>query len=252
MISEENTFLYDGSFYGLMSTIYTLTKKRIMPIAIVAEKEYQENLFESGIYIKTEQADAQKVIDAVKRDLAPTSYRHVLYTFLSDTPEAPLTIYQYLLFGWKARHDIDNYITEDAVAKVHSLSAKVSKEAHRMLQFVRFAETQNKLFYSAIETDHNVLPIIAPYFAERNATVQWIIHDTTRNSAILFKDEEWQIVDFTLNKAIPYHKDEQEYQEMWCSYFKTIAIKERKNLKLQRQFAPKRYWKHLVEQLGGE
>ena len=37
------------------------------------------------------------------------------------------------------------------------------------------------------------------------------------------------------------------YQKLWCSYFKHINIEERKNLKLQRQFMPKRFWRYLPE-----
>jgi probable DNA metabolism protein len=37
------------------------------------------------------------------------------------------------------------------------------------------------------------------------------------------------------------------YQALWKSYFKNIAIGERKNPRLQRQFIPRRYWKNLVE-----
>ncbi len=40
------------------------------------------------------------------------------------------------------------------------------------------------------------------------------------------------------------------YQKLWRSYFKHINIEERKNLKLQRQFMPKRFWRYLPEKQG--
>ena len=42
-------------------------------------------------------------------------------------------------------------------------------------------------------------------------------------------------------------EDEKLYQELWKGYFKAMTIKERINLKLQRQHLPKRYWKYLTE-----
>jgi len=36
-------------------------------------------------------------------------------------------------------------------------------------------------------------------------------------------------------------------QMLWKKYFKSMAIEERKNLKLQQQNMPKKYWKYLVE-----
>ena len=40
---------------------------------------------------------------------------------------------------------------------------------------------------------------------------------------------------------------EKEYQQLWKTFFQTIAIEERKNPRLQMQFMPKKYWKDLVE-----
>jgi probable DNA metabolism protein len=42
-------------------------------------------------------------------------------------------------------------------------------------------------------------------------------------------------------------EDEKLFQEMWKTYFKSIAIKERINPKLHKQNMPVRYWKHLTE-----
>ena len=42
-------------------------------------------------------------------------------------------------------------------------------------------------------------------------------------------------------------EDEQLFQQLWRTYFKTIAIKERINPKLHRQNLPVRFWKYLTE-----
>ena len=36
-------------------------------------------------------------------------------------------------------------------------------------------------------------------------------------------------------------------EELWKSFFKTIAIKERVNKKCQQNFMPKKYWKNILE-----
>ncbi|HBK40409.1 MAG TPA: DNA metabolism protein, partial [Porphyromonadaceae bacterium] len=41
--------------------------------------------------------------------------------------------------------------------------------------------------------------------------------------------------------------DETFFQQMWKEYFKSTTIKERINLKLQRQHMPRRYWRYLTE-----
>ena len=44
-----------------------------------------------------------------------------------------------------------------------------------------------------------------------------------------------------------FSENERKYQELWTAFFKTIAIKERSNSRLQMQYMPKKYWQDLIE-----
>jgi hypothetical protein len=46
-------------------------------------------------------------------------------------------------------------------------------------------------------------------------------------------------------------EDEAAYQTLWQTYFRNIAVRERRNPPLQRQCMPTRHWKYLVEVPGG-
>lgn len=46
-------------------------------------------------------------------------------------------------------------------------------------------------------------------------------------------------------KLLKEHDD--EYCELWKTYFKSTTINERRNLKLQARMMPRRYWKHIFE-----
>ena len=41
--------------------------------------------------------------------------------------------------------------------------------------------------------------------------------------------------------------EEEFIEDLWKTFFKTVAIKERENLKCQRNFMPKRYWENMIE-----
>jgi probable DNA metabolism protein len=43
------------------------------------------------------------------------------------------------------------------------------------------------------------------------------------------------------------HLEDEKWQDIWRTYIKKIAITERKNLVVQRNFMPKRFWKYLTE-----
>ena len=40
------------------------------------------------------------------------------------------------------------------------------------------------------------------------------------------------------------------YQQLWCTYFDSVNITARKNMKLYIQHMPKRYWRYLTEKKG--
>jgi probable DNA metabolism protein len=42
-------------------------------------------------------------------------------------------------------------------------------------------------------------------------------------------------------------EDEDLFQKMWKSYYKSMTIKERINPKLHRQNMPRRFWRYLTE-----
>ncbi|MEN6391847.1 MAG: DUF4130 domain-containing protein, partial [Syntrophomonas sp.] len=68
-----------------------------------------------------------------------------------------------------------------------------------------------------------------------------------RDLAVVFNRREWVSTGFTLQQKLELEEDEQYYQRLWKQYYESIAIISRKNPRLQKQFMPERYWKHLVE-----
>ena len=81
-----------------------------------------------------------------------------------------------------------------------------------------------------------------------------------RNESFLIKDKKRNIYALKDGKKIYYLNDkdieklninlsdnEKDIEQLWKTFFKTIAIKERKNKKAQMNFMPKRYWKDMIE-----
>ncbi|NLO99491.1 MAG: DUF4130 domain-containing protein, partial [Clostridiaceae bacterium] len=132
------------------------------------------------------------------------------------------------------------------VLRVHDLAYKVSGEVHRFLGILRFKKLNSGLYYSKIEPDNNITMLIAEHFKERLSDQPWIIHDAKRNVFALYDTNQ---VIFTKEDISVYTDNgaDETFEELWKSYFKAIAIENRKNPKLQKQFLPRRYWKNLTE-----
>ena len=50
-----------------------------------------------------------------------------------------------------------------------------------------------------------------------------------------------------LAKNLTYSEKEENFRKLWRGYYEHMAIQERLNPDLQRNFLPKKYWAYLVE-----
>lgn len=242
-------YIYDGSFEGMLTAVYEAYYRPEKPEKILRQDSIQQSIFASCISIITDEEKAEKVYFSIKEKISPMALRNVFYAFLSEE-DAATRIYQYLRLGWRVGKRIDDYHAEDRVLRLHQLSQKVSREVHRMLGLLRFQKIEGDIYYAEIEPDHNITALLAPHFARRMADQNWIIHDVKRDIAALYNKERWIMTEGQLQGEFALDEEEIQYQDLWKKYFKTIAIKSRKNPRLQKAFMPKRYWKHLVELKG--
>lgn len=152
------------------------------------------------------------------------------------------------------RYDLSDY-GDPIELRLHQLKKSVFREKHRMEAFIRFHKTKDDLYYANCEPDFNVLPLIAGHFKDRYADQRWLIYDLKRNYGIYYDLNECLEVnleaatriDNSTNHTELLTQDEPEYQSMWNSYFKSVNIASRTNMRLHLQHVPRRYWKYLSE-----
>ncbi|MTI80383.1 MAG: DNA metabolism protein [Firmicutes bacterium] len=240
-------YVYDGSFQGLLTAIYEAYYRETKPDDIVKADNPSANLFAELIDIKTDDNKADKVYQAAKGKISTWALRHVFYAYLSELDGVGNLIYRYLQLGFKVGKDIDRYLTDDRVLRIHQISRKVGAERHRLLGLIRFSKLNNGVYYASIEPDYNIVGLVAPHFAKRLSDQNWVIHDLKRGLAALYNQKEWVVSKLDSDKNFILSEEEQEYQNMWQGYFESVSIKERANPRQQRQFMPARYWKHLTE-----
>lgn len=240
-------YIYDGSFFGLLTAIHEIYYRKEQPDGIILGQSSEIQLFVDHYEVVTDEVKAQKVYDSIYSKISYQALKNTYYSYLSEHPESGIWIYEYLKLGWKIGPKIDLNLTDERVHRIHGLCKKVGLERHRMLGLVRFQLLKFNIYYAAIEPDHNIVELIAPHFAKRMADQNWLIHDIKRNMAAVYNQKEWFLTDFTLENKLELEENELFYQNLWKQYFKNIAISNRKNLKVQRAFMPQRYWKHLVE-----
>ena len=243
----ESIYITDGSLEGLLTAIHDMYYSGDNVFDILREPPLQLNFSVPRKNIETDIHKAAKVYDAVIRKISERAAEEITLTWLSELPYCGRHIARYVRLGFEKGYKVDYLISNSTVLPVHQAASKVRREKHRLLGLCRFSKTAQGCYLCEITPDHNILPLIAPHFAERMNDVKWIIHDKSRNLSAVYDAHDWYITPSRLPEQIRYSKDEYEYQKNWKAYFDTVAIEGRINPKLQRQFIPIRYRKNITE-----
>lgn len=125
---------------------------------------------------------------------------------------------------------------------------RVQHEIHRMTGLLRFTPDESGVYIAYCAPDYFILPELAEHFTARFGDTPWKIIDEKRGLCLSRQSGEKVKLERTNDCA---EKIPDNWEELWRHYHKTINNESRKNIALQRQFMPERYWKYLPE-LGGE
>ncbi|OGK07667.1 MAG: hypothetical protein A2W80_09920 [Candidatus Riflebacteria bacterium GWC2_50_8] len=249
-----NILRYDGSFYGLISVLAPYLKRQQLPDGIERDNSRQPLLFaadedqsEKAVTVQQGNYDPEVFrLSGVSRE----TWQNAWHAFLSEAPGIELAIARYLLLALEKRGVVESHMTDERVQRIHRLAHKVVFERHRFMGLLRFRAIGVNLYYASINSDNFILPILAPFFVERFADQQWIIHDRKRELAAIYDMRAWTIIERAAADLPAASPEEDATQGLWQCFFDSIAVRERLNLALQQKFIPKKYWQDLVETPG--
>ena len=136
---------------------------------------------------------------------------------------------------------------DDDTRIVHEAAYKAGHEIHRIMGLLRFSPDEAGTFIAYCEPDHFIIPALAEYFTARFAETAWLIIDKKRKLFLSRKPGETARLALSPPDFVRQAENQDEWEELWKHYHKTINNESRNNAGLQRQLMPKRYWKYLPE-----
>ncbi len=258
---NNTVYVYDGTFDGFLTTVFDIYATKREPVQIVCERRWQPNFFDIATHVVTSMEKSERVWKSVVERSNVKVSRMLFLAYASELPDIEMNLFRYLekFFADTTGHFYKNLL-DDHSFSLYQAARKVRGEVHRFYGFVRFQETTDGLFFSVIDPDHNILPLLGPHFANRYSGQPWVIYDSKRDKGIYYNCKELQEIslsDKQFNKLTGDIKqeieadDEQLYRKLWKAYYKAINIPERKNTKLMLRLLPRRYWKYLPEKQHG-
>ncbi|MFV0591759.1 MAG: TIGR03915 family putative DNA repair protein [Draconibacterium sp.] len=249
-------YTYDHTFEGLLTAVFECYRRKDFPVDICSRYVRPRYLFLENVDIQTNPQKAERVWKGIQNKLSAANKQLLFYAFLSEEEGIEMRIYRFLRRLFSGYMNLETDLGDSDVNYIVQSAQKVKKEAMRILQFVRFQRTKDGMYFCGIEPKFDVLPLIVSHYQKRFADQRWLILDLQRNYGVFYdknKVEEVEISKKQFNafngQVKPALLDEEEdfYQKLWRSYFKHINIEERKNLRLQLQHMPRRFWKYLPE-----
>lgn len=248
---ETTVLLYDGSFDGFLSSVFEIYERCIENPVITKETEFQEQLFDAPEIIISNADNTKRVWNGLKKLLKSTGCSTLYYAFLSEIDGVENTLFNVIKYAFDTQQNIISDYSNPNVLALSKTARKVGREKHRMEAFVRFQQTKDNIYFSNIEPDFNVLPLINKHFTSRYADQKWIIYDLKRKYGLFYNLIKTEVItlDFNINsiKEELFTSEENQYETLWKDYFKSTNIEERVNIALHTKHVPKRYWKYLSE-----
>lgn len=248
-------YIHDNTFEGILCCIFDAFARKEIPDRIV-HNDTNLPLFVDSHLVITNENKFQRVFAALEKKISKSALQMLHVCYLSELENVDIHLFNYIRKAFLSPVSIEVNFADEDVLHLSKIYKKVTRESHHIRQFVRFQKTADNIYFAVMDPKYNVLPLNSDFFQDRYADQPWIIYDTRRNYGLYYNLQTVETIYFEkLPVSIATGKlstaqqdeDEKDFQDLWNNYLKSITIEERKNLKLQRQHMPKRFWKYLTE-----
>ena len=247
-------FFYDKTFDGLLTAIFDAYSRRTFPDRLLQVGEPAPLFADETYTVVTDPTRAERVRHGLMRKLPAEATTMIPRAWLSEQLAVDELLFRYIRKAFDATESIALNFADPDVLAVRNLSLKVSREAHMLKQFVRFSKTADGLYVAPVRPVYNALPLVVPHFTDRFADQPWMIYDIRRRYGYHYDLRITREVTLSADTALRSRldpdllaADEQRFQALWRSYFRSLTIRERLNPRKQRQDMPVRFWPHLTE-----
>lgn len=201
--------------------------------------------------VKTELWKTEKVVSAIRGKLSEAVYEATYKAALCEDRGRADKIYRFLIAAFAYGPRILNQISHPAVYELFVLTRAISREVNRYLEFTRFSQMREGILLGKIEPKQDVLVLVAPHFADRMPSENWILYDCARKKAAVHRaGRGWQLVRVDSDQwqqRLRRETDEAAYEELWRVFHQSIAIEARINPKCQQNMLPLRFRPHMTE-----
>ena len=245
----------EDSIEGIFSAVYSAWELKYghenTQIQVLGFAEHNIELFTTYVPLAADAEKAGKVISTIRRICSDMVYEHLFKAACADASDKADAIYRYIQVALKMGNRVVNHFTNPAVVRIMELSRAVGNAEHHYLGFLRFIEIPGNILLARYAPKPRLTELIIPHFVERFPEERFVIWDTVRNEAGIHVPGQnyilLKLTDAQVAVLESYTEDNRKAEQKWKSFVESISVKERENLKLQRNNIPLHFRTYMPE-----
>ena len=244
-----SVLVHDGTMDGLLTAVAEAADAADGAVEVRAAHDWAPTLFDSPARSVADPERVQRLLEEMRARGSRRTVGRILYAAMSDRGDTGTPLAGYVRQVRRLGPRADDFLADPSVSRVQEAARAVGREVHRLKGLVRFRQLRDGPLWAPISPEAEIVSPLALYFRGRLPSDAWVLHDVRRCHAIRWDRHVLAWVEpGDLPPENPELSDcEAAYQALWQTYFRSIAVRERRNPRLQRQNMPVRYWKHLIE-----
>jgi len=243
------------SLEGVFTAIYKAYEDHCTPADTRITTVEESLLFAEIREVEADPVRAEKVSRTLRSKFGEENYYDLCLALSSYDEEKANAVYQTVALGLSGKirpgHLLDN-LANDFVNKTFKISKNAGREQHHFLGFLRFEELEDGILYGHITAKNHILTFLMPHFADRLPGENFVVYDAGHKVfGVHPKFQDWYMVSGAeLGEEMEerlFSTEEENYQNLFRHFCKSITIEARENPALQRNMLPLRFRKDMVE-----
>jgi len=243
------TYIYDGTWDGLMCLIYKTAEDGTVPEEILRGDVERQGLLFEAVRVENDPNIAGATASLLRKRVSGPMWGDIWFAMLSGDAGADLALWHLLERVWRRGRRAELDLADPCIDVVRRAARHTGGEYEKHIGVVRFRDVGG-IMYARMEPDCDILPLLAGHFSRRLTDRGWVLHDLRRARAAVCDGTEWYVTDMDPSQAPRVSSGEKMYQDLWRGFYRATTTRERLNYKAQRTHMPRKYWKHLVENPG--
>ncbi len=237
--------IYDGSFPGFLTAVFEAFECKTQELDFVSLQNHVPSFYKEHM-VALDRQKAGRVYHAVTQKLCLSCYDRIFHAWLSHQAGIERDIFLFLKMSFASGKNLWAMLSEPVISRVSSAARAVEREAELYLGILRFRRAAG-IYVADIASKREVLPLIAPHFAQRFSDKPFLIRDLNFSQAFFSADGKSGFFLMEEFSDLDKISEKDEWEAMWKAYYQNVSIPERKNLKVMQSHMPKYTWKYLIE-----